>query len=100
MSSAIFRAERFFVPLNNMCSIKCVIPLFFLASSRDPTLNQKPRENDWMWEIFSVIILIPLGSIVFLKEFNCSAYLFEKNKYRETALRNQGMLFGEISALP
>ncbi len=44
--SEIVFAERFFVPLKSICSIKCEIPFTFLLSSLDPTLYQKPREKD------------------------------------------------------
>lgn len=54
------------------------MPLFSGDSSRDPTLNQNPREKDFRLLIFSETIVMPFGSFVifiFFKKDLSSNYL-------------------------
>jgi hypothetical protein len=71
------------------------MPLVSGDSSREPTLNQNPSENDFTYGIVSVKILIPFGRIVFLywlKSLKIYLFFVQKIafKYREMGLGNQG----------
>ena len=65
-SLAISRAERLFVPLKSMCSMKWVSPASSGASSRLPTFSQNPTETVGKASISSVITRRPFSSVVFL----------------------------------
>src|SRR5882672_8569573 len=54
-------AERFSVPLNTMCSMKCEMPFHSVSSSREPDLSQMPIETERMCDICSVITVTPFG---------------------------------------
>src|SRR5690625_267329 len=64
MASAISRALRFSVPLNNKCSIRCDMPLFSTSSLREPDRTQNPRVTERTCGISSVTIRIPLSNTV------------------------------------
>ncbi len=59
---AIASAERFSVPLNTMCSMKCEMPFHSESSSREPDFSQIPIETERMCDICSVITVRPFGN--------------------------------------
>src|SRR6266849_11029371 len=58
---AISSAERLVVPLNSMCSMKCVIPFCSGDSRREPVPTHTPTETERTCGITSVITRTPLG---------------------------------------
>ena len=60
-SEAIVSAERFFVPLNTMCSMKWETPLCSGVSWRLPRLSQTPMVTLRTWGIDSVIRVRPFS---------------------------------------
>src|ERR1035438_1005643 len=57
-------ADRFAVPLNSMCSMKCERPFSSALSRREPLETQIPTETERTCGIASVITLIPFGRVV------------------------------------
>ena len=62
-SEAIRSAERFFVPLNTMCSMKWLIPDRSGTSCRLPRLSHTPMVTLRTWGMASVSRVRPLGRI-------------------------------------
>src|SRR6266571_4424496 len=56
---AISSADRLLVPLNSMCSIKCVIPFSSGDSRREPVPTQTPTDTERTWGITSVMTRTP-----------------------------------------
>ena len=56
---AMSSAERFLVPLNSMCSMKCEMPFCSGVSRREPVRIQTPRETERTWHL-SLITRTPV----------------------------------------
>jgi hypothetical protein len=63
-TSASWRAVREAVPLKSMCSMKWLMPEISCGSSRAPTPTQKPMVTLLTWGIRSVMMRMPLLSVV------------------------------------
>ena len=64
MAYAISRAEYRSVPLNTMCSTKCVMPLSASVSWRDPFLSQMPIATERTDGMHSLRTVRPFGKTV------------------------------------
>ena len=64
ISSAIARAERFFVPLNTMCSMKWLTPASAGVSNCEPEPTQIPTATERKCGIRSPMMRSPLLSVI------------------------------------
>src|SRR5262245_24736246 len=65
-SAAICSAERFFVPLKTMCSMKWLMPVCSGCSCRLPRVSQTPTATLLTWGMASVTRVSPLSSTSFV----------------------------------